>query len=75
MITTPTISPPLSLSTPSPLHQQPTFLTHGWTIQIGHQTTKTIAIGWYELAISAKLKQWEQKRGGFYQHDANIAIK
>jgi len=51
----------------SPLHLQLTFPTHGWSLRPGHRNSRA-------LATSTELKSWEEKRGGFYQHDTHRSL-
>ena len=57
-----------------PLHLQLTFPTHGWALQPGHRNSRALAAGWLTLATSTELKNWEEKRGGFYQHSTHDSL-
>jgi hypothetical protein len=66
-----TLAPPPSL--PS-LFDRPVFSTHGWALRASTRSTRGTAASWLELAQSDELKQWEVKRGGFYQHDTHPSL-
>jgi hypothetical protein len=57
-----------------PLHLQPTFSTHAWSLQPGHRNSRALAASWLTLASSTELKAWEEKRGGFYQHETHHSL-
>ena len=57
-----------------PLHLQLTFPTQGWSLQPGHRNSRALASSWLTLATSTELKRWEEKRGGFYQHDTHRSL-
>jgi len=56
------------------MHHQRTFSTHGWSLQPGHHNSRALAASWMTLATSTELKSWEEKRGGFYQHDTHRSL-
>lgn len=68
--------PPFALSPPEqpPLHLQPTFPMHGWALQHGHRNSRAVAASWMKLATSTELKNWEEKRGGFFQHSTHDSL-
>ena len=57
-----------------PLHQPDTFPTHGWSFQSGNRNSRALATSWLMLAMSGELKQWQEKRGGSYQHDTHRSL-
>ena len=63
-------SPPVQ----PPLHLQLTFPTHGWSLQPGHRNSRALAASWMTLATSTELKNWEEKRGGFFQHSTHDSL-
>ena len=54
---------------PLPTPPQPSFTTHGWSLRPSSRSSRATSVSWLELARDSELHQWEQKRGGFYQHD------
>jgi hypothetical protein len=66
------LAPPPSL--PS-LFDLPVFNTHGWALRAPTRSTRGTAASWLELAQSDELKQWEVKRGGFWQHDTHPSLQ
>ena len=72
-----TVAQPLSplppLPPPSPFHQ-PLWHSHGWALRASTRSSRGAAASWLELAQSDELKQWERKRGGFYQHNTHPSL-
>jgi len=66
-----TLAPPPSLLS---LFDLPVFDTHGWALRASTRSTRGTAASWLELAQSDELKQWEVKRGGFWQHDTHPSL-
>jgi hypothetical protein len=66
-----TLAPPPSLLS---LFDLPVFNTHGWALRASTRSTRGTAASWLELAQSDELKQWEVKRGGFWQHDTHPSL-
>ena len=64
------IAPP-----PPPTAPQPSFHTHGWSLRPSSRSSRVTAASWLELARDSELDQWEQKRGGFYQHDTALSLR
>ncbi len=54
---------------------QPSLHTHGWSRRPSSRTSRAAAASWLELALDRELDQWEQKRGGFYQHDTALSLR
>ena len=47
----------------------------GWKLLNSSRTTRALCTSWLQLARDNELKQWEIKRGGFYQHDTAPSLK
>ena len=48
--------------------------SHGWSFVPSSRSSRGTADSWLDLAINDELKQWEEKRGGFFQHDTAISL-
>ena len=59
---------------PIPLHLQSTYPTHGWSFHHSTRASRAAAQSWFELGVSDELKEWEKKRGNFYQHDTSMSL-
>ena len=58
------------------LHQQATWPTHQWTLQTEYSRhSGSTAAAWRQLAASDEWRQWEEKRGRFWQHDARQQLQ
>ena len=66
------IAPAISFA-PPPL--RPSWNTHGTSLRSSSRTSRATATSWLELASDNELNQWEEKRGGFYQHDTAQSLK
>ena len=44
------------------------WATHQCRISSGSRRTRTLALSWLALLASGELRDWEEKRGGFWQH-------
>lgn len=70
------ISPAVLIAPPPlPIPPQPSFCTHGWSRRPSSRASRAAAVSWLELALDRELDQWEQKRGGFYQHDTALLLR
>jgi len=47
----------------------PSWQTHGWSRRSFSRTSRAAATSWLQLIKSGELKEWELKRGGYWQHD------
>ena len=63
-----------ALPPPLPLHQQATWLTHQWSLQSSCRSSRSLAASWLTLSCSDELREWEVKRGLFWQHSADAAL-
>jgi hypothetical protein len=63
------IAPP-----PLPLHKQPIWPSHRWALRPSCRRSRATAAAWHALICSGELRQWEIKRGGFYQHDTHQSL-
>jgi len=45
--------------------------THGWSLHTSTRTSRATAASWLKLALSHELNGWEEKRGGFWQHNTH----
>jgi hypothetical protein len=57
-----------------PLHKQATWHTHGWSLHSSSRISRSTAASWLDLATNDELKGWEEKRGGFWQHDTSTSL-
>jgi hypothetical protein len=44
------------------------WVTHQCRITTGTRYSRTLAVSWLALVASGELREWEEKRGGFWQH-------
>jgi hypothetical protein len=52
-----------------------TWPTHQWTLQTDYSRhARSTASAWRALAASDEWRQWEVKRGLFWQHDARLQL-
>jgi hypothetical protein len=58
--------PPIPLVLP--LQQQ------GWKLHAASRTSRALCTSWLHLAEDNELKQWELKRGGYYQHETERSL-
>lgn len=58
---------------PLQLHPQP-FFSRGSSLHSSHRSSRATAASWLDLATNDELKNWEEKRGGFYQHDTATTL-
>ena len=60
----------VSLSPPAPpsLFTHSRWLTHQCRITPGSRRSRTLVHSWLALLTSGELREWEEKRGGFWQH-------
>lgn len=56
---------------PLPLHKQPIWPSHRWALRPSCRRSRATAAAWHALITSGELRQWEIKRGGFYQHNTH----
>jgi hypothetical protein len=54
---------------PIPLPLFALLQQQGWKLQVASRTSRALCTAWLHLAEDNELKQWETKRGGYYQHD------
>jgi hypothetical protein len=59
---------------PLPLHKQPIWPSHRWALRPSCRRSRATADAWHSLISSGELRQWEVKRGGFYQHDTHLSL-
>jgi hypothetical protein len=64
-----TLAPP-----PLPLHKQVIWSSHRWTLRPSCRRSRATAAAWHALISSGELRQWEVKRGRFYQHDTHQSL-
>jgi hypothetical protein len=63
------IAPP-----PLPLPFQPTWHSHGWSLHPFSRNRRATAVSWLDLAKNDELKQWELKRGEYWQHSTETSL-
>jgi hypothetical protein len=69
-------TPLLIITPPSlPTLPSPSWHTHGWSLQLSSRSSRATSSSWLELARDSELHAWEQKRGGYYQHDTTQSLK
>jgi hypothetical protein len=64
-----TLEPP-----PLPLHKHSLWRSHRWALHPSCRRSRATAAAWHALITSGELRQWEIKRGGFYQHDTHLSL-
>ena len=50
------------------------WATHQCRITTGTRSSRTLAVSWLALVASGELREWEEKRGGFWQHDTHQSL-
>lgn len=68
---------PVAQQTPQvqpPLHQQSTWSTHAWQLHVSSRTSRAMCGSWLSLMDSGELKGWQEKRGGWFQHETEAAL-
>ena len=68
-----TLAPPPPPPLLSPF-QQPLWHSHGWSLRSSSRGSRASAASWLQLAQSDELKNWQEKRGGFWQHDTHQSL-
>ncbi len=58
------IAPP-----PLPVPLKRSFHTLGSLLHPSTRSSRATASSWLDLAVNDELREWEEKRGGYYQHD------
>jgi hypothetical protein len=62
------IAASLPLPAPLSLFAHSRWLTHQCCITPGSRRSRTLVHSWLALLASGELREWEEKRGGFWQH-------
>jgi hypothetical protein len=57
-----------------PLLLQPNWLSHQWRLRPCCRRTRATAAAWSAVINSGELKRWQEKRGGYLQHDTHISL-
>jgi hypothetical protein len=69
LLHTQTVLPPLLL------HDSPTYYSYLWSLHRSSRQSNVLSTGWGELIKSGELKAWEEKRGKFWQMDAEKELE
>lgn len=64
------IAPPPLPPTPPPF-----FHSHGTSFRPSTRTSRATSTSWLELALDSELNRWEEKRGGYFQHDTALSLQ
>ena len=68
-------APAVIIATPPvPTPPKRSFHTHGSSLHPSTRTGRATAASWLDLAVNDELREWEEKRGGFYQHDTSKSL-
>ena len=59
---------------PLPTPPKRSFHTHGSLLHPSTRSGRATAASWLDLAVNDELREWEEKRGGFYQHDSTKSL-
>jgi hypothetical protein len=59
---------------PPPPPPTPSWRTLGTSLRLSSRSSRATAASWLQLAQSDELKEWEGKRGGYYQHDTSKSL-
>jgi hypothetical protein len=57
------------------LHDSPTYYSYLWSLHRSSRQSNVLSTGWCELLRSGELKAWEEKRGQFWQLDAEKELE